>query len=279
MKPSAPDGTESSALLRDRRRSIAATILVLTTVAAFAGGCSSASAEVNAPPAEAESAEPAAAPSPIDRELLAAVSELRGLAGWTLIPLAHFRRGNVHGVVIWPAIDASGRLVDATVVGLRLVQGDDGAYEESGRRWVVRERDVARAAMAEALGGGDFDVVDRQAGASLDELGDRLAMLAAAFAGAVDAGDQRAAVNAAVAFSRLLPLDRAAHEPSVARLLWMASEHGASLEHSETTREGDRARLTLRITRSGVTVRRLEAVAAPLEAGSDQWVVMEYELE
>jgi hypothetical protein len=210
-------------------------------------------------------------------EVLAVVSHLNGLEGWTVIPLAHFRRGSRHALVVWPAINSRGQLVDATVVGVPLEQGDDGALSEAGSRWVVREEGPSRASLVSALGGADWEVVDRGEGLPLDQLGPGLGSLAAEFSQAVAAGRRPAALEAAVAFSRLLPVERAGFESSVARLLWMASAHSAALEHQVTQRQGDRAQLIIRVVRGSLAIRTITATAAPVEGHPDRWVVESYQ--
>lgn len=210
-------------------------------------------------------------------EAIEVVSHLRGLEGWTVIPLAHFRRGRRHALVVWPAINSRGLLVDATVVGVPLEQGDDGELAEAGRRWVVRELEPSRAALAAALGGGDWEVIDPRSGVPLEQLGPRLGTLATEFSRAVAGGARDEALAAAIAFSRLLSIERAAFEPSVARLLWMASSHSATLEHLETQQQDDRARLTLRVVRGGLSIRTLTATAVPVNRQPDRWVIESYQ--
>lgn len=221
---------------------------------------------------------PAATPESPDPGLqpLEAVSRLRGLEGWTIIPLAHFRRGTGHALIVWPAIDAAGSLVDATVVGVALEIDGEGNFVEHGQRWVVREGDASRASLATALGGDDWEVLERGVGVPLDQLGPRLSSLSVAFGRFVAAGARNDAVDAAVHFSRLLPLERAAFTPGVAQLLWMASAHSARLEHVATHREGETATLTIRVMRGGMTFRTITATASPVEGHPDRWVVTSY---
>jgi len=214
---------------------------------------------------------PDSSPQPLD-----VVSRLRGLEEWTIVPLAHFRRGERHALIIWPALNSSGALVDATVVGVALEETEDGTLVEHGRRWVVRERETSRAALVEALGGDDYEVLDRRVGVHLHHLGSRLSRLSAAFGRFVAAGERRDAADAAAEFSRLLPLERAAFEPSVAQLLWMASSHSARLEHVETLREEETVTLTLRVMRGGMTLRTITATATPVEGHPERWVVGSY---
>ena len=272
-------------------------IITLGLAGASASGCSSSSAtsEETTPEVDERAApepqaapvdeEPASTPQPrpqtptpeVDApEPYEVVSRLRGLDGWTIVPLAHFRRGERHALILWPAINSSGRLVDATVVGVALEPDAAGNLVERGRRWVVPDEATSRAALVAALGGEDYEVLDRRLGVSLDQLGPRLSSLSVAFGRFVSAGARVDAKDAAVAFSRLLPLERAAFEPSVARLLWMASAHSARLEHVETLREGETATLTFRVMRGGMTFQTITATATQLEGHPGRWVVSSY---
>ena len=209
-------------------------------------------------------------------EVLRAVGSLRGLSSWTVIPFAHFRRGDRHAVVAWPAINSAGELVDATVVGICLEETEDGGLEECGRRWVVREQASSRAAMVEALGGTDYQVVGRSSGMALDDLGPRLANLGTRFSDAISNGNRSGASQAAVAATRLLPLNRVAYENGVARLLWAAARHEGRLDHVSTVRNGNSATLTFHVRRGIFRLQTITATAQPISGNTDRWIIVSY---
>jgi len=209
-------------------------------------------------------------------EVLQAASQLRGLSGWTIIPFAHFQRGDRHAVVAWPAINSAGRLVDATVVGICLEENGDGELEECGRRWVVRNAATSRAATAEALGGTDYQVMSRSSGVALDDLGPRLASLGTQFSRAVAARNSAGARQAAMSVTRLLPLDRVAYENGVARLLYAAASYNGSLEHVSTVRNGDSATLTFHVRRGILRLQTITATASPVNGNTDRWIITSY---
>lgn len=215
-------------------------------------------------------------PPATTREVLRAVGNLRGLSSWTVIPFAHFRRGDRHAVVAWPAINSAGELVDATVVGICLEETEDGGLEECGRRWVVREQAASRAAMVEALGGSDYQVVGRSSGMALDDIGPRLASLGTEFSNAVSNGNRSGASRAAVAATRLLPLNRVAYENGVARLLWAAARHEGRLDHVSTVRNGNSATLTFHVRRGIFRLQTITATAQPINGNTDRWIITSY---
>jgi hypothetical protein len=220
----------------------------------------------------------AAAPPPAtSAEVLRAVDGLQGLSSWTVIPFAHFRRGDRHVVVAWPAINSAGRLVDATVVGICLEQATPGVLQERGRRWVVREPQAARAAMIEALGGEDYEVLDRDDGLALDQLGPQLSRHGSEFVEAMDAGDRAGARRAATAFARMLPLERVSLENGAAQLLWAAATHHGRLELVDTVRQGDTATLTFEVLRGRQRFRTIQARARRVVPGRDVWVLESYQ--
>jgi hypothetical protein len=205
------------------------------------------------------------------------VDNLPGLRTWTVIPFAHFQRGNRHVIVAWPAINSRGQLVDATVVGICLVQDDSGALVEEGRRWVVRDVGAARSALQRALGGSDYELVEREAGVPLDRLGPILSGLGTQFAGAVAQGNRQGARATARNFAALLPVERVAFENGVAQLLWMAARHRGRLEHVRTVRNGDEATLTLDVMRGRRRMRTIRARAREEAPGTDRWVIVSYQ--
>lgn len=210
-------------------------------------------------------------------DVLRAIDGLQGLASWTVIPFVHIRRGDRHVVVAWPAINSAGRLVDATVVGICLEQTAPGVLQERGRRWVVREPQAARAAMVEALGGDDYEVLDRNDGVALDELGPRVSRLGSEFVEAIDAGDRARARQAATEFARMLPFERVALENGAAQLLWAAATHHGRLELVSTQRQGDTAALTFEVLRGRQRFRTIQARARRVSPGRDAWVLESYQ--
>jgi hypothetical protein len=233
------------------------------------------------PSAPAAPAPVASAPSAPVRafstaDVLEAAFGLPGLDGWTVVPMAHFRRGERHAVIAWPALDAAGRTSDATVVGICLEPNAAGVLEECGRRWVVRAPSESAAALARALGGADYEVVTRPEGAPLDELGPRLAELGSAFAEAVSRGDRFAAQRAGAAFVSMLPVERVAFDNDVATLLYMAARHDGRLQHVATERQGEVATLVFRARRGFLTVQTIEATARPVRGNGDLWVLADY---
>jgi hypothetical protein len=230
------------------------------------------------PPAPAPTGTDAGAPvaTVTSADVMRAVDGLPGLDAWTVIPFAHFRRGARHAVVAWPAINSSGQLVDATVVGICLAETGPGALEQCGRRWVVRDARASRAALVEALGGDDYEVLDRSAGTSLNELGARLSRLGSDFVDAMDAGDRAGARRAAADFARMLPLDRVSFENGAAQLLWAAATHHGRLELADTVRRGDTATLTFNVLRGRQRFRTIEATARRVAGSADSWVFESY---
>jgi hypothetical protein len=208
----------------------------------------------------------------------AVAARLDGLARWTVFPVAHLRRGARHVVVVWPAIDSDGRLVDATVVGVCLVEGPDGGLVQEGRRWAVRDAAAARAATVHALGGESFDAVTRSDGVPLASLGPALAAAASGFSTAVHARENAAAARAVRALASLVPVERAAFENVVARLLWLAATHRGGLRHVRTTRDGERATLVLDVVRGDRRVRTVAAGARRVPGGPDRWLVVDADL-
>jgi hypothetical protein len=219
---------------------------------------------------------PAASPR-TSAEVLQAVESLPGLASWTVVPFAHFRRGDHHVVVAWPALNSAGQLVDATVVGVCLVETATGALEECCRRWVVRDAETARASLVQALGGDDYEVLDRVDGFPLDELGPRLSRLGSAFVAAMDAGDRAGARQAAAQFANMLPLDRVSLENGAAQLLWAAATHHGRLEHVDTLRQGDTAAITFNVLRGRQRFRTIQALARQVAGRPDVWVLESYQ--
>ena len=209
-------------------------------------------------------------------EVYQAASQLRGLSGWTVIPFAHFQRGNRHAVVAWPAINSAGTVVDATVVGICLEETDDGDLEECSRRWVVRDRSASMAAMRDALGGSNYQVRGRSAGIPLDDLGPRLGSLGTEFAQAASSGNRARARQTAMAFTRMLPLDTVAYENGVAQLLWMAARHNGRLEHVSTVQDGARATLTFHARRGLIRVQTITATARRVSGDDGRWIVTSY---
>jgi hypothetical protein len=216
-------------------------------------------------------------PESDDPDVLEFLASLPGLSNWTLIPLGDFRQGNRRVMVIWPAINSAGQLVDATVVAVPLQRSGAGQLEETGRRWVVRDGENSRAALRRFFGSNEYQLVTRQTGVALDELGPGLVSESQAFTVAVAAGQRQRAQRAAVAFSRLLPLERTAYEPNVARLLWMAATHQGHLEHLGTEQDGNEAEVRLRVARGRVSVRSVTAQARPVDGQTDRWVIVSYE--
>lgn len=221
-----------------------------------------------------------AAPSPprepaTTAEVYGAVSSLDGLRGWTVIPLGHFQRGQRHVVVAWPAMNAAGDVVDATVVGICLEETAEGLVE-CGRRWVVRESGPARAAIAAALGGSDYRTLSGSGGASLDELGPRLSALGTQFVEAASSRNGNAARSSATTFAAMLPLSRVAYDDDVAQLLYLAARYDGRLEHVRTVRNGETAELTFRVVRSGLTMQTVRATARQLDGSADRWIIVSY---
>ncbi len=219
---------------------------------------------------------PVAPSAPSADAVLATVEGLRGLRSWTVIPFAHLRRGKRHVVIAWPAIDSSGRLVDATVVGICLIESADGELLEKGRRWVVREAEASRTALQQALGGSTWDVVGRVSGAPLNDLGPELGRRGSTFAKAVSRGDRVTARHAAQGFAAFLPVDRVMLENDVARLLWLAATHRGGLRHVRTSRQGDEALIVLHVMRGRSRLRTIEAHARPERPGSARWVIYDF---
>lgn len=219
-------------------------------------------------------AEPPRAPATA-AEVYSAVASLDGLRGWTVVPLGHFQRGEKHVVVAWPAMNSSGAVVDATVVGICLEETVDG-LEECGRRWVVRESGPSRSAIAAALGGSDYRTLSGSAGASLDDLGPRLSALGSEFVRAAAARNGNAARRSATSFVQMLPLSRVAYDDDVAQLLYLAARYNGRLEHVRTVRNGETAELTFRVVRSGFTMQTVRATARPVSGSSDRWIIVSY---
>ena len=229
------------------------------------------------PTAPSSQPTPAAPRAPTTAEIMQVVSSLPGLGTWTVIPFAHFRRGDRNVVVAWPAINSQGQLVDATIVGICLGPGESGQMEECSRRWVVRDRAASRAALIRALGGSDYQVVDRGEGAALDELGPRLSRFGSEFSTAVAAGDRDRARQAASLFTTMLPIESVSLDNRVAQLLWAAANHDGRLVHVNTRRQGDVARLTFRVMRGQRRFRTIHAQARQVAGHPDRWIIVNYQ--
>jgi hypothetical protein len=208
-------------------------------------------------------------------QVLRFAESLPGLDSWTVVPFAHFRRGDRHVVIAWPALNSYSRSVDATVVGIPLIETADGRLEAAGQRWVVRERALSLEALTAALGGEDYEVIGRDAGVALDQLGPSLSQLAEQFSRAVSSGDRLGARQAAIAFTGLLPMDHLSLENSAARLLWAATQYGGTLQHRSTVRRGEEAEITLDVTRGFLRYTTVRATARPVD-GDDRWIVVDY---
>jgi len=233
------------------------------------------STDSSPPAATAVSSSQTSTPPRTTSEVLQAVGSLRGLAGWTIIPFAHFQREDRHVVVAWPAINSAGQLVDATVVGICLEETDTG-LEECGRRWVVNDQSTSRAAVVEALGGSDYRTMTGQVGTPLDELGPRLSRLGTDFTQAVSSRNRNAARVAATAFVRMLPVDRVAFNNDLAQLLYLAANYNGRLEHERTVQNGETATLTFTVRRGIIPMRTITATARPVSGSSDRWVLVSY---
>lgn len=231
--------------------------------------------DITATPAPMEPQEPDSQVT--TEQVYLAAGALPGLSTWTVVPLAHFRRGLRHVVVAWPAMNASGETVDATVVGICLEEGLDGDLAQCGSRWVVNDRASATTALVQALGGADYEVVSRQSSAPLDALGPSLAELGNDFVDAVDRGDSTTARRLAVTFAQMLPVEQVAFDNDLAQLLWMAAEYGGRLEHVSTERSGQVATLTFDVSRGWFRVRTIRVSARTVNSDPTQWVVVDYQ--
>jgi hypothetical protein len=228
----------------------------------------------------ASTPEPVVSPTPRSQlsteQVYAAVERLPGLDTWTVVPFAHFRRDLRHVVVAWPAMNSSGEVRDATVVGICLEESQSGDLEQCGSRWVINDPSRARAALVEALGGTDYDVVSAQVGTGLDDLGPRLSQLGTSFASAVDDGRRAEAQRAATEFAQMLPAEQIAFDNELAQLLWAAARYDGRLEHVSTDR-GDRlATLTFDVNRGWARVQTIRVIAQALDDDPSRWVVVDY---
>ena len=208
------------------------------------------------------------------QQVYAAAANQPGLSSWTVIPMAHFRRADRHVVIAWPALNSSGNTVDATVVGICLEENGD-TLESCGDRWVVRDSTESAAALRNALGGSDYEVLGRSNGSPLNSLGSDLEQLGNRFVSAVGQRNGSAARAAAMEFTQLLPLERVAFDNDVAQLLWMAARYNGRLEHEGTTRNGDTATLTFAVRRSIFRIQTIRATAEQVD-GTDRWIVTSY---
>jgi hypothetical protein len=237
----------------------------------------------NTSPTWSEISQPEPAPAPTyypaltSEQVYAAAASLEGLSGWTVVPFAHFTRERRHVVVVWPALNSSGRTVDAMVVGVCLEEAGDGALEQCGSRWVVSDSAAAEAALVNALGGADYEIVSEQQSAALADLGPRLAGLGNQFVGAANRGDRRAASDAATAFAQMLPAEQTAFDNDLAQLLWAGAQYNGRLEHVRTERSGSTATLTFSVRRSIITLQTVRVTARQVSAGSSEWVVVDYQ--
>ncbi len=228
------------------------------------------------------SSSPSSSPSEPTSQLTTAqvyreAGELPGLSSWTVVPFAHFRRGLTHVVVAWPALNSSGQTVDATVVGICLRESTDGSVEQCGRRWVVNERVASRAALEDALGGADYELVSQQSGAPLNELGPQLSQFGSEFVSAISRGDRTGARRIALGFVQMLPAEQIAFDNQLAQLLWVAASYDGRLEHVSTTQNNTMATLTFNVRRGWLRVRTIQVTARPAAANPGQWVVVSYQ--
>ena len=219
--------------------------------------------------------EPARSSQVTTEQVYQAAAELRGLDTWEVIPFAHFRRGLRHVVIAWPAVNSSGEVVDATVVGACLEESADGSnLEQCGQRWVVRDRSDAAAALEEALGGSDYEVVSVQSSATLSQLGPQLERLGNEFVSAIDDDNFSEARRKAQAFAAMLPAEEIAFDNSLAQLLWMAARYNGRIEHVSTENHGSTATLTFDVSRGFMRVRTIQVIAQQTNSG--QWIAVEY---
>ena len=220
--------------------------------------------------------EPAPRPLPTADEVLRVAETLPGLAGWTVIPLAQLQRDNRFVVVAWPALNASGQVVDATVVGLCLEATDAGEIQQCGDRWAATDQATSEAAIERALGGSDYEVLSRHDGVAIGDLGTGLVEAGNAFTSAVSRGDRGGARRAALALTRLLPFERVALDNDIAQLLYLAARYNGQLEHAGTQVSGDRATLTFHVSRGWLRLRTIQATAERVVGSADRWIITSY---
>jgi hypothetical protein len=173
---------------------------------------------------------------PIDHELLSAVSKRGPFLGMTVVPLAQAYRGSNYTVLVWPLVVRNGRILDNDIAGVTLKKATDGSYRTL-RDWSPSSRN--RLGIESQLGGSDYVIRNRGAGATLQNLGPRFKTLWDRFHAALRSGASEDAGRAATEMSRLFTLEEAALSPGVTNLLISAYVLGPNaLEYVSTRSKG-----------------------------------------
>jgi hypothetical protein len=206
-----------------------------------------------------------------DEDLLAVAEGSPELRGWTLVPLGRFQRGSREALIVWPALDAAGRVGRGAGLGLAFDRGADGRYRLAGGTFGVAGAAAMPAALAAALGGADYTMSPREQGAPRDALGPALAERCRAVAAAARAGDRTAVTDHARSLTSLLALDLAAFDNAGPHLLSLCAS-GYDIGHVATEPNGEGAEVRVRLRR-GSSRFRLRVGAYPLRGHGDLWVV------
>jgi hypothetical protein len=204
-----------------------------------------------------------------------AVKELGGFEDYSVIPLAHFRRGARSVVIAWPALTPTGDLGGTAVYGVCVEERGDGSYHSCGQRWLVNEINASTHALESTLGGSDYEVVSNQASASLDSIGDRLTTLGNSFVTAASEGDGEDMFGTAQEFLQMLPVEDVAFDNSVVQMLVNAARAEKEFLHIKTETGDLLATITMevRFNRTATNVMSLTAQRDSL--GSSDWTVVD----
>jgi len=192
--------------------------------------------------------------------------------GWTLVPMVEIQRGERGVVVFWPAIDPNGDIAPPNMFAAAFDHVGGEGYRLVGERWAIRDHQQGQESIANILGGSDFIVRPRNEGVPLETLGPALVERFQMFADAARIGDRSRAVEAGVAFSRLLHFDRVAYENSAALLLWNAGRY--TLDYQTFSHEEPYARVMIDLMSGTTQARRLNVLCTPTDGARNHWVVV-----
>ncbi len=207
-------------------------------------------------------------PLPVDPALYSIMSRRGAFHGSIVVPLAQAHRGTTYSVLVWPLFVWGDRIADDDIFGVTLEKTESGEFK------IVRDWGPGpggREALEKELGGSDFIIRDRGAGAPLLELGPRFKTSWDRFHAALRSDARKDALEAAVNMSRLFTLDLAALDDAVTEILIAAYALGPSaLEYRGTRARGMVADVEFRVTDERGS-RRVVFEAGILDVEKDLW--------
>ncbi len=185
--------------------------------------------------------------------------------GWTVVPLAQLEREDRVVVVVWPAIDPSGEVVDDDLIGLTLQR------VESGLQVVESNWGMRTGRIVEHLGGEPASR-ERGEGVPADQLATQLHALPVQFVERVRAGDRAGAVEVAIAFSRLWAFEFAVESDTASELL---AGHTQNARIEATLVEGEEGRVRARFFQGQDMVE--EELLIATQHAPNRWVFTDHE--